>query len=343
MINKLYLLLLLSLCISCKYRPIEKKVETHKITYRLLDLKNHIIGSAEAIHIVDSFLVVLDSKSDSLFHFINLNNMRWADFGTIGQGPNEFIHPFHFHHKGKNTLCVWDWMKCTLTELHLKEIYNNEDNKQTNLLTSKIHNANISVLPTKYNTYVTLGMYKEGMFKLITTKEELINSFFEYPYKDNEEKSISQQNRALAYQGNIMANPSLTKFCFSCMDAPIINFYSITNDSIKLINSIIDGYANYKVINSSSAIMPDNKVAFACMYTTEKYIYALYSGKTRAEYKNTVFKSQEIRVYDWSGKQVKTFLTDIPLSLICVTPDDKYIYAIADNPDPAILEFSISE
>lgn len=341
MINKIFLLLFLLLCNSCKHTPLDGKVETHKISYSLLDLKNNIIGSAENIHIVDSFLVILDSKSDFIFHIINLNNMEWKDFGIIGHGPNEFIHPFHFHYKGSNNLCIWDLMKCSLTELHLKEIYNNEDNKQIDLLTSQTENSNISILPTIYNTYITLGIYKEGMFKLINREGELINSFFEYPYKDDEEKNIPTQNRALAYQGSIMTNPSLTKFCFACMDAPIINFYSITNDSIKLINSIIDGYANYKPINNSSAMMPDNKTAFACIYATENYVYALYSGRTRSEYKNTAFESQEIRVYDWSGKQVKKFLTDIPLSLICVTHDDKYIYAIADNPNPEILKFNI--
>lgn len=38
-------------------------------------------------------LLIMDYKSDSMFHYVNLKQKYVGQFGAKGQGPDEFIHP----------------------------------------------------------------------------------------------------------------------------------------------------------------------------------------------------------------------------------------------------------
>lgn len=337
----IYIFIFLSLFTSCMKSKKNYSNNYIHIDYQKVPLSEHIIGSAEGMHFIDSFLVILDSKTDSLFHIMNLKNMKWKDFGTKGQGPMEFLHPFHFQHQENGILCVWDLFKSSMTKLYINNIYYNKKLQQQKILSINDERSTFSSLPTKYNTFISLGAYENEMFKLLDYNGNLLKSFFEYPYKNKTEKDIPAKTRALTYQGQMMANPSLDKFCFACIYAPIINFYKIYKDSIVLIKSNNKGYPSYTIDNKSSLITSDNKAAYSQIYTTNKYIYALYSGKSWKEYERFFLRSQTIEVYDWNGELIKTYSTSIPLTLICVSPDDKTIYAIADDPDPQLLVFNL--
>lgn len=338
--KNIYILLVVVL-ISCKNSKNSESNEHIYIDYQRINLSGHIIGSAEGMHLVDSFLIILDSKTDSLFHIINLQNMRWKEFGTKGQGPLEFLHPFHFHHAGKEIVGVWDLFKSSMTNLYINNIYQNKALQQQKILSINDNRSTFASLPTKYNTFISQGAYEDGMFKLLDQKGNLIKYFFEYPYKNTEEKNIPTKTRALTYQGQMMASPSLDKFCFACIYAPIISFYCIHKDSIELIKSNNKGYPSYIFDNESSIITSRNKAAYSQIFTTNEHIYALYSGRSWDEYKNLFLRSQKIEVYNWDGTLTKTYTTSIPLTLICVSPDNKKIYAIADDPDPQLLVFNL--
>ena len=335
----IYIYIILLVLTSCQSNENNDLNNNVYIDYQKIPLSEHIIGSAEGMHLVDSFLIILDSKTDSLFHIINLKNMEWKEFGAKGQGPSEFLHPFHFHHQENGTLCVWDLFKSSMTTLYVNNIFKNKTLQQQNILSINDDRSTFSSLPTKYNTFISQGAYEDGMFKLLDHKGNLIKCFFEYPHKNREEKNIPAKTRALTYQGQMMASPSLNKFCFACIYAPIINFYNIHKDSIELIKSNKKGYPNYIFENESAMISSHNKAAYSQIYTTSKYVYALYSGKNWDEYKKDFLKSQKIEVYNWHGELEKTYTTSIPLTLICVTSDHKMIYAIADDPDPQLLVF----
>lgn len=333
--------MILLILVSCKNDDNKDMDDSIYIEYQKIPLSEHIIGSAEGIHLIDSFLIILDSKTDSLFHIINIENLAWKEFGSKGQGPLEFLHPFHFHYQENGVLCIWDLFKSNMTNIYVNNIFQNKGLQQQNILSVNDGRSTFSSLPTKYGTFISQGAYENGMFRLLDHKGNLIRCFFEYPYRSREEKNIPAKTRALTYQGQMMANPSLDKFCFACIYAPIINFYNINENSIELVRSNIQGYPDCIMNDNSNMIASNNKAAYSQIFTTDKYVYALYSGRSWDDYQNLFLRSQKIEVYNWDGMLIKTYITSIPLTLICVTPDDKTIYAIADDPDPSLLVFNL--
>ena len=74
---------------------------------------------------------------------------------------------------------------------------------------------------------------------------------------------------------------------------------------------------------------------------SKNYIYTLYSGKSYEKYSGSAFYSTELIKYNWQGEEVGHYYLDVPCSQLCVTPDDKTIYAISYENNPEIVKFEI--
>jgi hypothetical protein len=208
-------------------------------------------------------------------------------------------------------------------------------------------NMNFQVIKDGFNQYIGLGIYPEGMFMLYDSLGTAIRSFFEYPYKDADEKSIKHEFRAMAYQGKIILNPSGTKFAYTARFADVIHFYAVSNKNIQLIKKVENRFCEYAPDEGGrgygSAIKPTNRNGYADIYTTEKYVYLLYSGKTILEYREKMLESNQLKIYDWSGQLLKEIELDIPCKYFCVSPDDKNMWAIAEIPEPTIVRFDLTD
>ena len=77
------------------------------------------------------------------------------------------------------------------------------------------------------------------------------------------------------------------------------------------------------------------------VYTTEQYVYALYSGKTIKDATSGAFESNQVLVFDWSGNPVTKYALDIFVTEICISPDDAVLYAISNKPDPELIYFNL--
>ncbi|MFS2464295.1 BF3164 family lipoprotein, partial [Parabacteroides distasonis] len=79
----------------------------------------------------------------------------------------------------------------------------------------------------------------------------------------------------------------------------------------------------------------------------ELRIYTLYSGKKLNQHTNTrmldTMLSNDILVYDWSGKCICRLVTDIKLFNICVTNDDKELIALGWDDDYHLYSFDLSK
>ena len=87
----------------------------------------------------------------------------------------------------------------------------------------------------------------------------------------------------------------------------------------------------------------NNKVGYIATYATDKLVYALYSGIKITELKNVNFEGQTLRVFDWTGTLVKEYGLDVPCSYLCVSDDDRKIWAIASNPDITLVLFDLAD
>lgn len=311
---------------------------------KMIDDKTYLIGSSGKMLIVDSILIALDYSAQSVLHLFDIkNNIYINGLGKKGQGPNEFLHPASLTYFSHKSFLVYDLLDNTLKKISIDSLMSG------NVFYEKLINfdsiSNSFVFPTAYNNYIAFGLYESNMFKLIDQQNNEIGSFIDFPIKSKEKKGIDHRNIALAYQGTLNISPDKNKIVYASYYGTIIGIYDINHSSINQNFLLVCDHPMYSVQNEgngmSSPISKDGISAFRDLYTTDRYIYSLYSGNKISELKEKAFEAKDIYVFDWEGNSVIHYYLDVPINNIAVLPDDKKIYAISNLPDPTMIEFEI--
>ena len=225
---------------SCENNKINSRLDnlfTSKVflEYEKMSSNNYIWGTPMDMIYCDSAIIVFDEKSeDGLFHLVDLNDLDSIyDFGKKGQGVNEFLMPFDIQLFGKSSISVYDLYKKTLSVLNIPEIKTGIRNYS--ILIKDTIPGTIKVLPTAFNTFVSLGFYEDCMFRLWGAGLTEEKKYAEYPYRDKEERQIANNLRGMAYQGIIRVNSNMNKFVYAVITSEFIYFYIIDSIVISLI------------------------------------------------------------------------------------------------------------
>lgn len=306
--------------------------------------KDYIWGRPFFIHYIDSCVIVYDDLGDSLFTLMDLKaNNRAYRFGKRGQGKDDFLQVASFYNMQSDSLLgVYDMFGRSLVQMNINQVRRGiykfplvvEDTLRS-----------VFVVPTKYHTYVGIGFYEKNMLSLYGDKIGR-QYFFEYPYKDKQEKAISNRLRGMAYQGVLRSNPSMDKIVFSVTSAPIFFLYSVKKDRIIKTYDFIADYPVYKTEDDgtvrSAPMSAKNILGFVDAYATDKYVYLLYSGKSFAETGMKAFHGSVVYKITWDAKPVCKYGLDVPISTFCVSDDDSWIYAMAYQDEFHLVGFPIS-
>jgi hypothetical protein len=318
--------------------------ETHRVlSHHDYDMNELLLGTGGyMIATGDAHLTGLNYGGNTFFYRQNVTNpVELRLFGSAGQGPDEFIHPFSLQYLSDQTIGSYDMATGEYSELALQP---NAEYLKSNkrLFTSDM---NFKVVKTGNNQYIGFGASPDGMFILYDSQGNKIKSFFEFPYRDADEKNINNQLRAMAYQGNIATNISRTKLAYASKYADIVHFYNIADNDMQLIQKIETRFCDYVPDESGGGIganvKPTNAFGYVDLYATDQYVYFLYSGKTVQDYKEKAFEGNLMKIYDWNGQLLQEIETDVPCKFFCVSPDDKIMWAIAEIPEPEIVRFDL--
>jgi hypothetical protein len=330
------LLLLLAGCTNKEKRIVPVEDLFHKsITNR-----NYFIGSVGPIILVDSYIIGLEYSLDTCFYYLGLENDVFKRFGNRGQGPDEYVYPDLIEYVNDTVLGVYDMMKREYIELSIPFPSVNHSGK---IKTISFEEPSFSMQSVCFNRYIGTGPYENGMFKLYDSTGKMTNHFYEFPYRDNDERNLSNRFRSMAYQGHITLNPQKNKMAYACTDGEIIHFYELTKDSIEIIKKTENIYPEYvpQTIGDgiSAAMKKENKVGYLSLYSTDTFVYALYSGVSANDFfkTNTFFSGNILYIYDWKGNIKRKIKLDIACVHICISNDDKKMYAIAEYPEPTIV------
>ena len=208
----------------------------------------------------------------------------------------------------------------------------------------------IRLIKTAFNQYIALNRGGEGesMFILADSTGKTINTFFEYPYKNKDERErFDNRTRFFAYQGSIATNPSKTKFAYAAYYGDLIHFYSIGNNTIQSIAKIENEYPLYNGRNSTiqGGVMrgvmfsPECLSGYINIYATEQFVYALFNGTKLEDRKFD--EGSILRIFDWNGNLIKVYDLDIPSNFLCISDDDSKIWTIAVEPDISLVYFDL--
>lgn len=343
------LLIFLSLLSCSKNKTGIDEIFEQKISLehkKKINENNYLIGSSGKMLIIDSLLITIDYSNEHLFHIFDIkNNQYLSNSGVKGQGPNEFLHPSSLIYFSPDYFLTYDLLDNSLKKVRIDSLL------LGNVLYDKLITfnsiSNLSVVPTKHRNYVAFGLYESNMFKLIDEQGEDVGMFMDFPIeKDKAKSNIDNRNIGLAYQGIININSDKDKIVYASFYSTILGIYNINTTSIDLNYLFAYDYPQYISQNNdkgmSSPITKEGISAFRDVFDTDKYIYTLYSGKKISESKEAAFEARDIYVFDWEGNSIAHYILDVPINNIAVLPNNSKIYALANLPEPTLIEFDIN-
>ena len=196
----------------------------------------------------------------------------------------------------------------------------------------------LAILPPIAN----LSDFKPNMVtKFLSSDGEVIKSFGEYPYRDEEERKRSGIIKSQVYQSSITIDPSGTRF-MSCMySGDLLEFYRITADSIYRTKKIYNHFPEYRFNESQVVVSRKSPTDYLGAVSTSKYIYLLYSGRTYEEFADRSFYGNRILVYDWEGNRIAELRSNKDLCALCLSSDSSMMYVLALDPNPVLAYFHL--
>jgi len=328
---------------SCSNSKRQKSINI--LQHQTIDLGINLIGYGGFLAFYQDAVIGLDFASPMPPFFCfkpNESSQMFFHFGNKGQGPDDFLMPLSIQYINNNTVGTFDVMSKTYSEFSIPA--KNEVLRINRKI--RFQAPLTQLIKTAFNQYIGLLAINNEMFLLTDSSGIPIKSFFEYPYRNNDERRF--EKRSVAYQGTLAANPSKNKFIYSCFKGEIIHFYEIEDGNIKKINIIENEYPIYRdaseANNTSVAYGAQGVDGYVATYATEKFVYAIYSGRKILERVNNRIVNLEgtwLRIFDWDGILVKEYELDVPCSYLCISDDDSKIWAIASIPEITIVSFDL--
>lgn len=93
------------------------------------------------------------------------------------------------------------------------------------------------------------------------------------------------------------------------------------------------------------AVKRSSPMGYLDLFAGDKYIYALYNGRTKEAFKDRYFYGNEIHIFDWKGNPVKKIILDKDARALSVDEAGRILYTISydidENEDPKFLVYDI--
>ncbi len=318
-------------------------------------LTGTLVGSGESYftptYVVtrDSLLLVLDRGSERYFSVVSKRTGRvLSRFGTKGDGPGEFRGPFSVHvdTKDSNKLWMFDLNLRRLTSASLGGIPLRSGFPVFSSTT--INLPLFDILPMSNGTFLGTTLSPDGerfvQIRADGAVERKIGRTL--PPPSNIPMSVWQN----AQRVHMARSPDGSKFVAASRYADRIEIYSASGQLLATcqrhfgFDPVFSKDAFGVGAGKNGPIMgtgPDSRWAYVSVTTSNRRIYAIFSGKTSRGFSSSASMGHVLHVFDWTGRSVGVFRLDNMVISIAVEPDDSQLYAVRHDPEPAIVKYNL--
>lgn len=334
-ISVLFLGLLLTSCNNKKLTLEDAFKKTLLLKSEEVPIESPFFANPCHIEIIDSIMLFVDEYHKKCFTVIDLKNKKVINrFGSLGRGPNEldFIGDV-IYSKSERIVSFTIQNPTRYWYLNIDDVTDPDVifKEKINFKLEKSSGRFFSFAPIRNSNgkYIGSGMFPDGMYGICGSDGTLDTIIGHYTVA-KEHMSIDSYVLGSGYQGMVKPNPT----------APLVAYVSYRHDLIEVINC-----NDYEIKTFHGGNFPELKVGgnnnmafsrhspfcFVYLCTTEKYIYALYSGKTFANDGGMAAHGKKLYVFDWDLKPIVCYELDQELHTIQVSEDDQTLYSFALN------------
>jgi hypothetical protein len=306
------------------------------------------LANPTEIIILDDAFVLKDDKKDFLLHYFHIQSKSHiGSFVRKGNGPGEETMIQSIIRDSGNDLIY-------KTQEGLIRLAFDKKNKMTEI--TDTWDVPIDFLTVAYplsNSKVLGWNYTMHASEFLTYDPQL-DSFSDLGNGLN----IQESNLSLEENHRILGNKQMTVksdgslFATSYMALPMVRIFDTqTGELVKEIKTSPNNEFPMALLNRNATREEIQKVVenYYRIASTENFIYALYSGKTKGELYPGMFSGDfvlpdfgnEIHVWDWAGNYIKRIILDRPIFTFDVSPEDELLLAISVNIPDRIYAYNL--
>lgn len=296
------------------------------------------------IQLYKDYVVVSNRKAASLIDVFDLKTgEKKTSFLSIGRGPLECLSATIQSDPEQGFVYVLDLMQQKMLRYDFEKLLTDSTTRPEIIYQ---HNEDshlpFAMMVVGKEYMVASSSDPQGRILLLTKDGREKGYFVDYPSKELVDKNLADYNNASLYVSRVQVDPSGERVFLATYMAGMIDLFDLEKEGPKPIFSYRQFYPQgISVIPGKeqmvAAFSKESSMGFLSQSATDRYCYALFSGKAISDKKS--FLGEQVYVTRWDGKQTYKIQLDQGISSIAVTPDDKILYGINENMD--IVKFAL--
>ncbi len=341
---KLALLILIVLVFACNKSNPDDPLEHFNMSAvsklrpsSVIDLEQFDILKPVGVVKQDSKYYIREKNNENIFTEINFVTKKKINGVNIGNGPGDILSIGGFQNRD-NKILIYDINKNTIFQI--------THNQHSRLTLEKFHKINyekeLFILSYADSTIIASGIFEDYWLSCLNFTDELL-SFIDFPSFTEIEHIPGLQKSILFLSTHTSFSPNGKKLVAATQSLGVISFYEITNHNKLIEKKEIKYFPPIFTVKERGNIAYDrkSKIGFCALDSDDKYVYALYSGRTFEKAGMESHYCEHLLVYNWDGVPVKYYHLEIPLFSMKFDKEKNTIYGIGYNPEGVFIEYKL--
>ena len=297
-----------------------------------------------AIRRTGAWLVVLDRSTDDQVIVMNAETGRIArTFGRQGAGPGEFLAAQSLDIDPKDSRVLWIYDINQRRFTRVEGALNSPPTGVPRFRSLSLNTGAAVWTPfwTSVGEIVATGFFPDKRIGVLDASGTMLRSFVDIPGNADDPAMVRQE----AYRSYLTLSPSRRRVAIATRHSDRIDFYDVSGPRIAE-GARPFGFEPAYIVQSGGAgpamaTGGDLRFGYIALASTERQVFALFSGRVRHGSGGTASFGTFLHVYDWRGRLEKVFSLDAPLLALTVSDDGSRVFGVRHEPLPNVMIYDV--
>lgn len=337
---------------SSSTAPSFDHAELHPIVLRAQPFVDSGLSNPSAIAVVGPYVVIADqTKSDSMVKVYRASDGTLAfAMGRDGEGPGEFrtiwgLQAVPWSTEANPMVSVFDVRLRRMTEVDLSPAGQQLEPAERPNVTLRAEATPMQALWENDSTILALGLFPQSRLGVFNRTGEQLGVVGPLPV-DN--PAIPDPVLQHAYQSFIGRKPDGSLLVVANRHAGRLEILRPDGERMTVVRGPYYFEPRFTVDQASdSAKTPifasgdDLRFGYQSVVTTEKEIFALFSGRVRKDFGGEAIYGEFVHVFDWSGRFLHAYDLEQAVFQIDIDPAGQRLYALVHEPEVGVVVFEL--
>lgn len=316
----------------------------------MTDAKGNILFESDTlalpgdIAIVGEHLVVIDRANEPALFVVNRTSGEpTRSIGYRGAGPGEFRGAWTLDPVPSSTSEVWVY-DLTLGRLSKLNVLTSSESSSRQTVTLRANATATGPVWTDADTIISLGLFTVGRLAVFNGQGQQVATFGSLPPGPT---NVPGPVRQHAYQATLVPHPERHLLAAVTRHAARIELYRSDGSTVAMLDGPLPFEPRYSVGSDARAAVlrtgDDLRFGYLDGAGSNKYIFALFSGRTREGFPGRANFARFVHIFNWDGTFQKALRLDHDVLSIAVDRESTTLYAVTHDPTPAILRYALSD